>query len=66
MVSKRVQALLTQLRNQGIKDDKVLDAIAQVPREKFVDEAFEHKAWENTALPLAPAKPSRNLIWLPE
>ncbi|OAT30445.1 protein-L-isoaspartate O-methyltransferase [Buttiauxella brennerae ATCC 51605] len=52
MVSKRVQALLTQLRNQGIKDDKVLDAIAQVPREKFVDEAFEHKAWENTALPI--------------
>jgi protein-L-isoaspartate(D-aspartate) O-methyltransferase len=52
MVSKRVQALLTQLRNQGIKDEKVLDAIAQVPREKFVDEAFEHKAWENTALPI--------------
>lgn len=52
MVSKRVQALLEQLRLQGIKDEKVLDAIAQVPREKFVDEAFEHKAWENTALPI--------------
>lgn len=52
MVSKRVQTLLEQLRNQGIKDEKVLDAIAQVPREKFVDEAFEHKAWENTALPI--------------
>ncbi|MCA1923668.1 protein-L-isoaspartate(D-aspartate) O-methyltransferase [Buttiauxella noackiae] len=52
MVSKRVQTLLEQLRNQGIKDEKVLEAIAQVPREKFVDEAFEHKAWENTALPI--------------
>lgn len=52
MVSKRVQTLLEQLRNQGIKDEKVLDAIAHVPREKFVDEAFEHKAWENTALPI--------------
>ncbi|RJT27388.1 protein-L-isoaspartate(D-aspartate) O-methyltransferase [Buttiauxella izardii] len=52
MVSKRVQALLDQLRHQGITDEKVLDAIAQVPREKFVDEAFEHKAWENTALPI--------------
>ncbi|HKM95551.1 MAG TPA: protein-L-isoaspartate(D-aspartate) O-methyltransferase [Buttiauxella sp.] len=52
MVSKRVEALITQLRAQGIKDEKVLDAIAQVPREKFVDEAFEHKAWENTALPI--------------
>ena len=52
MVNKRVEALITQLRAQGIKDEKVLDAIAQVPREKFVDEAFEHKAWENTALPI--------------
>ncbi len=52
VVSKRVEALLTQLRAQGIKDEQVLDAIAQVPREKFVDEAFEHKAWENTALPI--------------
>ncbi|MEW7312046.1 protein-L-isoaspartate(D-aspartate) O-methyltransferase [Buttiauxella gaviniae] len=52
MVSKRVQTLLEQLRNQGIKDEKVLEAIALVPREKFVDEAFEHKAWENTALPI--------------
>lgn len=52
MVTKRVEALLTQLRLQGIKDEKVLDALAQVPRERFVDEAFEHKAWENIALPI--------------
>ena len=30
----------------------MLDALARVPREKFVDEAFEHKAWENVALPI--------------
>ncbi|MDX6021282.1 protein-L-isoaspartate O-methyltransferase [Scandinavium sp. V105_16] len=52
MVSKRVQSLLNQLRNQGIMDERVLDAIAHVPREKFIDEAFEHKAWENVALPI--------------
>ncbi|WP_330982895.1 MULTISPECIES: protein-L-isoaspartate(D-aspartate) O-methyltransferase [Enterobacterales] len=52
MVSKRVQSLLNQLRNQGILDERVLEAIAQVPREKFIDEAFEHKAWENVALPI--------------
>lgn len=52
MVSKRVQTLLEQLRAQGIRDEHVLDALAQVPREKFVDEAFEHKAWENVALPI--------------
>lgn len=52
MVSRRVQALLDQLVSQGIKNEDVLNAIAQVPREKFIDEAFEHKAWENTALPI--------------
>lgn len=52
MVSRRVQTLLDQLRVQGIKNEQVLEAIAQVPRETFVDEAFEHKAWENTALPI--------------
>lgn len=52
MVSPRVQTLLDQLRAQGIKSESVLSALAQVPREKFVDEAFEHKVWENTALPI--------------
>lgn len=55
MVSKRVESLLNQLRTQGIVDERVLEAIALVPREKFVDEAFEHKAWENTALPIGQA-----------
>ncbi|WP_436876947.1 protein-L-isoaspartate(D-aspartate) O-methyltransferase [Siccibacter turicensis] len=52
MVSKRIQNLLAQLRAQGIKNEQVLDAIASVPREKFIDEALEHKAWENVALPI--------------
>lgn len=52
MVSKRVQDLLNQLRAQGIKNEHVLDAMSRVPRERFIDEAFEHKAWENVALPI--------------
>lgn len=52
MVSPRVQALLDQLRAQGIKSEQVLAVLAKVPRGKFVDEAFEHKVWENTALPI--------------
>lgn len=52
MVSPRVQTLLDQLRAQGIRSESVLSALAQVPREKFVDEAFGHKVWENTALPI--------------
>jgi len=52
MVSGRIETLLAQLRQQGIDDERLLKAIEDVPRERFVDEAFEHKAWENTALPI--------------
>lgn len=52
MVSRRVHTLLEQLRAQGIRDELVLDALAAVPREKFIDEAFEHKARDNIALPI--------------
>lgn len=52
MVNKRMQTLLTQLRQQGILDERLLQAIEAVPRERFVDEAFEHKVYENIALPI--------------
>lgn len=52
MVNRRIDTLLAQLRQQGIDDERLLKAIEDVPRERFVDEAFEHKAWENTALPI--------------
>jgi protein-L-isoaspartate(D-aspartate) O-methyltransferase len=52
MVSRRIEALLNQLRQQGIEDELLLKAIGDVPRERFVDEALEHKAWENMALPI--------------
>ena len=44
--------LLHQLVKQGIRDERVLAAIASVPRDAFVDEAFAHQAWENMALPI--------------
>lgn len=52
MVNKRIQTLLVQLRQQGIRDERLLKAIENVPRERFVDEALAHKAYENTALPI--------------
>lgn len=52
MVNGRIDTLLMQLRQQGITDERLLKAIEDVPRERFIDEAFEHKAWENTALPI--------------
>lgn len=52
MVNKRMQTLLAQLRLQGIRDERLLKAIEDIPRELFVDEALAHKAYENTALPI--------------
>ncbi len=44
--------LVTTLRKDGIKDERVLKAITQTPRHEFVDEALSSRAYENTALPI--------------
>ena len=44
--------LVQTLRNEGIKDERVLKAITQVPRHEFIDEALSSRAYENTALPI--------------
>ena len=44
--------LVQTLQKEGIKDERVLKAITQVPRHKFVDEALSSRAYENTALPI--------------
>lgn len=52
MIRRVVQDLITQLRQAGIRDERLLQAMAAVPRENFVDEALTHKAYDNTALPI--------------
>jgi protein-L-isoaspartate(D-aspartate) O-methyltransferase len=42
-----------QLRQRGIHDERVLDAMARVPREVFVPEGLRGLAYEDAALPLA-------------
>ncbi|HEY3916845.1 MAG TPA: protein-L-isoaspartate(D-aspartate) O-methyltransferase [Stellaceae bacterium] len=44
--------LIDELRAEGITDEHVLKAIAQVPREEFVPAAFRDRAYENVALPI--------------
>ncbi len=44
--------LVQRLRSNGIKDERVLKAIATVPRHEFVDEALSSRAYEDTALPI--------------
>ncbi|MEO2022530.1 MAG: protein-L-isoaspartate(D-aspartate) O-methyltransferase, partial [Pirellulaceae bacterium] len=39
-------------RADHIKNEKVLNAIMQVPRHEFVDEALSSRAYEDTALPI--------------
>jgi protein-L-isoaspartate(D-aspartate) O-methyltransferase len=44
--------LVNRLRSHGITDERVLEAITQVPRHTFVDEALSSRAYEDTALPI--------------
>ena len=45
--------LILSLRQAGVRDGRVLAAIESVPREIFVDRAFQDRAWEDIALPIA-------------
>ena len=44
--------MIERLRQQGIRNEFVLSAMAAVPRHIFVEEAFAHRAYEDMALPL--------------
>lgn len=46
------QLLADELRSKGISDERVLDAIAQVPRDEFVREDMTPYASEDSALPI--------------
>ena len=46
------QRLLDALRAKGIKNEGVLEALANVPRHEFVEEALRSRAYEDTALPI--------------
>jgi protein-L-isoaspartate(D-aspartate) O-methyltransferase len=39
-----------QLRTRGITDERVLDAMATIPRERFVPEPLRHRAYADEAL----------------
>lgn len=53
MTSQRVRdRLIERLREQGIRDESVLNAIRTVPRHLFVDEALAARAYEDNALPI--------------
>ncbi|HLA35266.1 MAG TPA: protein-L-isoaspartate(D-aspartate) O-methyltransferase [Rhodocyclaceae bacterium] len=53
MTSQRTRArMVDRLREQGIRDPRVLHAMSIVPRHVFLDEALANRAYEDTALPI--------------
>jgi len=44
--------LIDELREKGIKDERVLEAMNRIPRHFFLDPAFERIAYEDRAFPI--------------
>ena len=53
MTSQRTRLrMVDRLREQGIRDELVLAAMAEVPRHMFIDEALSSRAYDDDALPI--------------
>ncbi|WP_266158379.1 protein-L-isoaspartate(D-aspartate) O-methyltransferase [Dyella silvatica] len=53
MTSQRARdRLAVKLKDEGIRDARVLDVIRNLPRHHFIDQALHSRAYENTALPI--------------
>lgn len=53
MTSQRTRdRMVDRLARQGIRDECVLNVMAQAPRHLFVDEALAHHAYEDASLPI--------------
>lgn len=50
--ARRAKMVERQLRRRGIADERVLEAMAQVPRELFVSNGLQSRAYRDGALPI--------------
>jgi protein-L-isoaspartate(D-aspartate) O-methyltransferase len=48
----RTEMVERQLRRRGIEDERVLEAMSQVPRERFVPTRLRRRAYADSALPI--------------
>ncbi len=48
----RARMVEDQLRARGVKDERVLDAMARVPRHEFAPESYRDQAYEDHPLPI--------------
>jgi protein-L-isoaspartate(D-aspartate) O-methyltransferase len=53
LATVRARMVERQLRRRGIDDERVLAAMGEVPREAFVPRELRHRAYADSALPLA-------------
>jgi protein-L-isoaspartate(D-aspartate) O-methyltransferase len=53
LIEARTAMVATQLRARGIRDERVLRAMAAIPRERFVSEEQRAYAYADGALPIA-------------
>jgi protein-L-isoaspartate(D-aspartate) O-methyltransferase len=53
LATLRARMVERQLRRRGIEDERVLAAMGEVPREAFVPRDQRHRAYADSALPLA-------------
>ncbi|MEM6550270.1 MAG: protein-L-isoaspartate(D-aspartate) O-methyltransferase [Pseudomonadota bacterium] len=51
--AEQLMQLLLAMRQSGVRDPRVLSAIESVPRQHFIDRAFQHRSFEDVALPIA-------------
>lgn len=49
---RREQMVQSQLSQRGIRDKRVLDAMARVPRHEFVAEPYRERAYDDSPLPI--------------
>lgn len=49
---QRARMVERQLRRRGISDERVLEAMGEVPRERFVSERLCGRAYDDSALPI--------------
>ena len=53
MTSERTRMrMIETLRREGVTDERVLNAMLEIPRHKFVEEGIASRAYEDVALPI--------------
>ncbi len=53
MMTPEKEAFIGSLHDDGVTDPRVLDVMARIPRERFVEPQLAHRAYDNLPLPIA-------------